>query len=127
MQTALSNLPPSSQPNSSSVDSMVQAFNNFYAVPVELSSTVLNAMVGFFENKGFDVTTAQSIALVIMTQAHRDNFNPMTVLDSLKGVGNLELSNLATQILNYNRSKTSFLGMVNNSVPFEPVQRNIIA
>jgi len=84
-------------------------------------------MVGFFENKGFDVTTAQSIALVIMTQAHRDNFNPMTVLDSLKGVSNLELSNLATQILNYNRSKTSFLGMVDNAVPFEPVQRNIIA
>jgi len=124
--TTFSNLPPQNQPNNS-VDGTVQVFNNFYSVPVQISATSLNAMTGFFENKGFDPTTAQSIAVILITQAQQDKFDPMIVLDSLKGFDSLQLSSLATQILNYNRSKTSFLGLSNTVSPFTLVQRNIIS
>ena len=125
--TTFSNLPSQNQPSKNSVDSVVQTFNNFYSVPIQLDAGVLNAMIGFFENKGFDPSTAQSISVIIMTQAQQDRFDPMTVLDSLKGFDTLQLSSLAAQILNYNRSKTSYLGLANKVAPFPAIQRNVIA
>jgi hypothetical protein len=84
-------------------------------------------MVGFFQNKGFDVVASQSITLVIMTQCQQDNINPMTIIDSLRGQDAAALSVLATQILNYNRFKSSYLGIADTVAPFFQVQRNILA
>lgn len=126
MQT-FSNLPQTSLPGKNSVDGVVQTFNNFYSMPIQLSADAFNAMTGFFENKGFDPSTSQSLALVIMKQAQQDKFDPMTVLDSFKSFDATQLSTLATQILNYNRSKTSYLGLVNSLVSYPLVSRNIIA
>jgi hypothetical protein len=122
-----SNLPPTPYPSNNSADGVVRTFDNFYSVPVELNANAFNAVTGFFENKGFDPTTSQSIALVIMKQAQNDRFDPMVVLDSFKNFDASQLSTLATQILNYNRSKTSYLGVVNDLVSNPYVQRTVIA
>jgi hypothetical protein len=122
-----SNLPITPRPNKNSSDGVVQTFDNFYTVPTELSADAFNAVTGFFENKGFDMLTAQSIALVIMKQAQHDKFDPMVVLDSFKDFDATQLSSLATQILNYNRSKTSYLGIINDLVSNPYVQRTVIA
>ena len=84
-------------------------------------------MTGFFENKGFDPTTAQSLTLTIMSQSLQDNINPMTVIDSLSGFDSAALSTLATAILNHNRYKTSYLGVGTQVTPVPLVNRNIVA
>jgi hypothetical protein len=122
-----SNLPTTPPPSNNSVDSVVNTFNSLYTLPIQLNAGAYNAMVGFFQNKGFDVVASQSITLVIMTQCQQDNINPMTIIDSLRGQDAAALSVLATQILNYNRFKSSYLGIADTVAPFFQVQRNIIA
>lgn len=110
-----------------SADSTVQSFNSFYSNPVELHSGNLNAITGFFTSRGFDPAAAQAIAVIIMTQSKKEGYNPMQVLDTLKGYESVEISAFVTTILNYNRYKTSFLGYSLGFSPNEEVYRNIQA
>lgn len=118
-----SNLPSSK----STLESTVQAFSNYYATPIELNATVYAAMTGFFTGRGFDQSAAESISTVIMTQAKKDGYNPMKILDTLKGLDNVEISGLVAEILNYNRFKTSSIGNAQAFRPNEEIQRNILA
>jgi len=108
-------------------DSTIQAFDNYYSIPLELNANTFNAMKAFFTSKGFDNVSAESIAVTIMKQAVKDNYNPMTILDTLKGLSSIDISALVSEILNNNRFKTSYLGY---SLAFNPqaeVVRNIVA
>jgi hypothetical protein len=123
MSNLYSNLPP----NKGSVESTVQAFDNYYTQPLELNAGVLDAMRGFFTSRGFEPVAAESIAVVIMKQAKKDGYNPMQILDTLKGLDSVEISALVSEILNYNRVKTSFLGYARQFIPSQEVLRNILA
>ena len=81
----------------------------------------------FFEKRGFSASSAESIALVILTQAKKDNFNPQKIIDSLSGLTSLEISGLVAEILNYNRFKTSSLGIYIAPTAADEIQRNILA
>jgi hypothetical protein len=109
-----------------SSNSTVAAFDNYYAEPVEMGTTVLAAMTGFFTSKGFGQVAAESIAITIITQSKRDGYNPMIILDTLRGLDNVEISALVSEILNYNRLKTSSLGYAQQISPNPEIQRNII-
>lgn len=123
-----SNLPPVATPtDSNQAYDTVSAMDNYYASPIELNSTVLAAMKAYFAGRGFDEVAAESITLTIMTQAYNDGFNPMKILDTLKGLSNIELSGLVSEILNYNRFKSSSLGYARGFTPNPEIQRNIIA
>ena len=121
-----SNLPSSPAPSAYSNNGTVQSFNNYFSAPIEIDSGTLNAMTGFFESRGFDPITSNSIAAIIITQANNDGYNPMVVIDSLTGLNGVEISQLATQILNYNRFKSSFLGYSTSLEPYYQIQRNIL-
>ena len=123
----LSNLPPTPPSSQGSPDSVVQTFNAFYQYPIQLDAGTLSAMLGFFENKGFDKVSAQSISVILMTQALQEKINPMTLLDGLSGFDGIQLTTLATEILNYNRYNSSYLGIATPIAPFLQVQRNVIA
>ena len=127
MTTTYSNLPATPTPNIYTSNGTVQSFNSYYTAPIEFDAGTLNAMTGFFESRGFDITTSNAISAIIITQAQSDGYNPMTVLDSLVGLDGLEISELATQILNYNRFKSSFLGYSSSIKTYHEVQRNILA
>lgn len=118
-----SNLPA----NTMQADATVQAFDNYYLAPIELSASTLAAMTGFFTQRGFDPTSAETVAVIIMKQAKRDGYNPMQILDTLSGTNALEISALVAEILNYNRVKTSFLGYSKEFTPHDEVQRNVLA
>ena len=119
-----SNLPPAASPDTNAT---VQAFDSYQTLPVELSSTVLAAMTAFFTNRDFGEVAAESISVTIMTQAKQDGYNPMQILDTLRGLSNVELSGLVSEILNYNRFKSSSLGYAQAIQPNVEVQRSIIA
>lgn len=118
-----SNLPA----NKVQADATVQAFDNYYLAPIELSASTLAAMVGFFTQRGFDPASAETVAVVIMKQAKKDGYNPMQILDTLSGIDSVEISALVAEILNYNRVKTSFLGYSKEFTPHDEVQRNVLA
>ena len=105
----------------------VQAFDNYYALPIEINASVLTAMKGYFTNRNFGEVAAESIAVTIIRQAKQDNYNPMQILDTLKGLDDVQLSGLVSEILNYNRFKSSNLGYAQTSQPYPEVQRNILA
>jgi hypothetical protein len=117
----------SNVPNTTSVTNqpIVQAYG-FYSQPIEFNSTVLAAMKSYFVNRDFGEVAAESIAITIMTQSKQDGYNPMQILDTLKGLDSVQLSALVSEILNYNRFKTSSLGYAQTFKPNVEVQRNII-
>ena len=123
MSNLYSNIPP----HKTTADATVQAFDNYYSAPLELSASTLAAMTGFFTQRGFDNVSAESVSVIIMKQAKIDGYNPMQILDTLKGIDTAEISALVAEILNYNRFKTSFLGYAREFTPHAEVQRNIIA
>ena len=121
--TTYNNLPYSNV----SASAIVQAYDAYFNSPVELPASTLDAMKGFFTGRGFDTVSAESISVIIIKQAKKDNYNPMQILDTLKGLDSVEISALVAEILNYNRFKTSFLGYALAFTPHIEVSRNIVA
>ena len=121
MTDLYSNLPAGSN------GEMVNAYDAYLNKPLELEANVLNAMKGFFSSRGFESVSAESISVIIIKQAKLDGYNPMTILDTLKGLDNVEISALVSEILNYNRFKSSFLGYARQFNTAEEVKRNILA
>jgi transcriptional/translational regulatory protein YebC/TACO1 len=101
-------------------------FDDYRQEPVSFSSNQLDSVVNFFSNRGFDETAAIATASVLLEQAKRDSVNVFKLIDTLKGLDDVELSNIVTEILNYSRPKTSSLGYKKrNSIDlFE--KRNIV-
>jgi len=117
---------PIEKPESSS-DKTLQVFDNYNTPPVQLNNNVLTAMIGFLEKNGFTNGSADNIAIAILSQAKKDGYNAMALLDSLKSLNGVELSALVAEILNYNRYKTSSLGIIQQVLPVDDVKRNIVA
>jgi hypothetical protein len=121
MSTTYNNIPV----NSSNGNSTVQSFDAYYFKPLELDATAYIATVAFFTSKGFETPAAESIAVIILKQAKIDGYNPNKILDTLTGLNSVEISALVSEILNYNRYKTSYLGYALNYRANSEVLRNI--
>jgi hypothetical protein len=123
MNQTYNNLPS----KSTSDTAIVKAFDAYTNQPLEIDASTLDAMCGFFTSKGFDKTAADSVSVTIIKQAKKDGYNPMSILDSLKGLDSVELSALVAEIINYNRFKTSFLGYALAFSANQEIARNIQA
>jgi len=117
----------SNLPVDSVKEKTVQAFDAYYSLPLEINASVLAAMKGYFTNRGFGEVAAESIAITIIRQSKSDGYNPMQILDTLKGLDNVQLSGLVSEILNYNRFKTSNLGYAEGFNTQSEILRNIQA
>lgn len=120
-----SNLPPNTVPQDSASDAK-KFFNTYYEKNLSVSSNAIDATIGFFENRGFEITAAQSVAGVLLSQAKIENINVFQLLDTLKGLNEIQLSRVVTEILNYNRERISTLGyrVDNSATDYE--KRNIM-
>lgn len=123
MNPTYNNLPSKTTSDSA----IVQAFDAYTSQPLEIDASTLDAMRGFFTSRGFDKTSAESVSVTIIKQAKQDGYNPMQILDSLKGLDSVEISALVAEIVNYNRFKTSFLGYALAFSANNEVARNIQA
>jgi hypothetical protein len=126
MSTYYNNLPQPSQIQDSSV-STLKVFDAYTAAPLNIDASTFDAMTGFFTSRGFGDDSAKSMAYIIIKQAIIDGYNPFQLLETLKGLDSVELSSLITEILNYNRYKTSSLGTASPFTPTEEIARNIVA
>ena len=66
--------------------------------------------MGFFLKRGFDDEAARSTGIVLLNQARLDNVNVFELIDTLKGLTDVQLAKVVTEVLNSYREQTSTLG-----------------
>ena len=85
-------------------------FDNYYNREITYNASEVDAVIGYFLKRGFDKIAAVNTASVLLQQADIDQITVFKLIDTLKGVNDVQLSNIVAQILNINRSKVSTLG-----------------
>jgi len=103
----------SNLPNEKFTDSnqfVKEFFDRYYTKSLEFPANEVDAVVAFFKKRGFEDTSANSVATVLLQQAKIDGVKVFKLLDTLDGLEEVRLSSLVTEILNYSRTKTSTLG-----------------
>ena len=102
-------------------------FNNFYDIEINYNPSEVDAVIGYFLKRGFGKVSAINTASVLLQQAKIDELNVQELIDTLKGVTDVQLSLIVAQILNFNREKTSVLGFRDENSQQELFdQRNIV-
>jgi hypothetical protein len=97
-------------PSNNSTGDVKQFFDKFFVHEITFPSNQIDAVVGFFLKHGFDPESARSTGIVLLNQARLDNVNVFQLVDTLKKLNEVQLSQVVAQILNSYREKTSLLG-----------------
>ena len=124
MSQTYTNIP--SEKTDSSSNQTLEVFDQNYATPIVINNNDLIIFKGFFEKRGFDPVAAENTAITILKQAKKDGYKALEILDTLKGLSAVELNGLITEIVNYNRFKTSLIGTAQVISPLEEINRNIL-
>lgn len=85
-------------------------FDKYFVNEISFPSNQIDAVVGFFLKHGFDAESARSTSIVLLNQARVDNVNVFELVDSLKKLTEIQLSQVVAQVLNAYREKISLLG-----------------
>ena len=118
------NLPPQTTNNSS--QEFKQIFDKYYINQISFPSSQIDAVVGFFLQHGFDPESARSTGIVLLNQAREDSVNVFELIDTLKTLSDIQLSQVVAQILNAYREKVSVLGYRVAGIVDEYESRNIL-
>jgi hypothetical protein len=117
---------PTSTAKQDSAYETKEFFDKYFVESISYPSNQVDAVVGFFEKRGFEKSVAISVASVFLQQAKVDNINVFELLDTLKGIDGRQLSTVVTQVLNLNRSRISTLGFRNTEKVVPEEVRNIL-
>lgn len=118
------NIPSEKQASSS--DQTQKVFDQLSTASPQLDNNLLVAMKGFLETRNFSEEAAETISIAILNQAKKDNLNAMAILETIKGLKQAELSSLVAEVLNYNRFKSSSLGIILKPLSVDLVTRNVV-
>jgi hypothetical protein len=121
----MTNLPIKQNDNYSD-EAVTEFFDRYFSKKLSFPSNQVDAVLGFFLDRGFEETAAAAVSTVLLEQAKIDGVNVFRLLDTLKGLKDVELSAVVTETINYRRPKTSSLGYrrPNN---FNKIERRNIA
>lgn len=103
----ITNLPPSATSNEVEIK---QFFDKFFVNTVSFPCDQIDAVVGFFQRRDFDLVSARATAIVLLNQARTDDVNVFELLDTLKTFPTVQLNQIVAQIINSYREKTSLIG-----------------
>lgn len=103
-----------------------QFFDKFFTHEVTFPAGEIDAAVGFFLKKGFEQDAARSTAIVLLNQARLDNVSTFKLLDTLKVLTDMQLSQIVAQVLNAYRDKVSILGYRIESTANTYESRNVL-
>lgn len=98
------------QPSNSNTSNSTSFFDNYYKQQVPYNVNDVDAVIGYFLKRGFDKTAAINTSSILLQQASIDKMSVYQLVDTLKGVTDVQLSNIVAQILNINSSKTKTIG-----------------
>ena len=107
----ISNLPQEQSTQGNGNNQEVRAlFDKFFLHQITFPSNQIDAVLGFFLKRGFDDEAARSTGIVLLNQARLDNVNVFELIDTLKGLTDVQLAKVVTEVLNSYREQTSTLG-----------------
>lgn len=101
-------------------------FDKFFQHEASFSSNEIDATVGFFLKRDFDLESARSVSIVLLNQARIDGINVFKLIDTLKPLTNIQLNQIVAQVLNASREKTSVLGFRITPITNKFESRNIL-
>lgn len=117
----------SNLPITQSKDNEVKTFfDRYFTETISYPANEVDAVVAFFTKRGFDQESAIAVSVVLLQQAKIDNVKIFKLLDTLKGLNDIEISSVVAEILNYNRSKVSTLGYKTENPVASSEKRNIL-
>lgn len=90
-----------------------------------INDNEFTALVGYFTKRGFEDSSAREFSTVLIEQAKLQQIPTFQLIDTLKGLTDVQLSEVITQILNLNRPKSSTIGFIANLKPNAFELRNI--
>ena len=123
-QTFYTNLPPKEKEAlQKTIDTLTKTA---YTEEFQFNAGEYDASIGFFVKRGFNRTSAEGIAYIILRQAKIDSISPQEILDKITYATPTQLSELITVVLNSNRYKSSKLGVRQTRTTKETVSRNIL-
>jgi len=100
-------------------------FDRYFLHEITFPAEQIDAVVGFFLKRDFDELAAKSVAIVLLTQSRLENINVFKILETLKGLTDLQLSGVVSEILNAYREKTSSIGFKDPIIDENYESRNI--
>lgn len=103
-----------------------QFFNQYFTKKLSYPANEVDAVVNFFEKRGFEKAAAISVATILLQQAKIDDVKVFKLLDTLTGLSEVQLSAIVTEVLNYNRPRTSTLGYRRTEAADKTEKRNIV-
>ena len=109
-----------------SAEEVKEFFNQYLTEKIAYPASQVDAVIGFFENRGFEKTSAVAVSTALLQQAKIDQVNVFELIDTLKGLTNIQLSDIVANVLNYNREKISTLGFKVESKYEKLEKRNIL-
>jgi len=118
-----SSLPVQLQSNDKKV---TEFFDKYFTKKLEFSTNEVDAVIAFFEKRGFDRSAAISTGTILLQQAKLDDIKVFVLLDTLKDFDETKLSAVVAEVLNYNRINTSTLGFKSNAVVDTLEKRNVV-
>lgn len=118
------NLPK--QETSDSASQVKQFYNRYFTANISFPSNDVDAVIGFFQSRGFSKTGAIAVGTVLLQQAKLDGIKVFQLLDTLTKTDDVVLSNVVTEILNYDREKISTLGFKVDNTANRVEARNIV-
>mgnify|MGYP000176063098 FL=1 len=118
-----SSLPVQLQSNDKKV---TEFFDKYFTKKLEFSTNEVDAVIAFFEKRGFDRSAAISTGTILLQQAKLDDIKVFVLLDTLKDFDETKLSAVVAEVLNYNRINTSTLGFKSNTVVDTLEKRNVV-
>jgi hypothetical protein len=123
----ISNLPLEKTTSGNGNNQEVRAlFDKFFLHQITFPSNQIDAVLGFFLKRGFDDEAARSTGIVLLNQARLDNVNVFELIDTLKGLTDVQLAKVVTEVLNSYREQTSTLGYKVMSLVETYESRNIL-
>ena len=102
-------------------------FNNFFEIPVEVSSSVDAAITAYFEQISDNKESARALASAVIYTSVKQGLNPMETLKEFQKLPQGELDAYTAMFLNFERKGTSYLGISNQPQVSKYIQRAIRA
>ena len=117
----------SSLPNTLKNSPITSRFYNRYSrQEIPYNASEVDAVIAYFLKRGFDQVAAANTAAILLQQASIEKISPFKLIETLKGLSDVQLSNVVAQLLNLSREKCSSVGYRIPSTEQLFDQRNII-
>ena len=108
------------------INKTTEYFNNFFKNDINISSDVDDTTVGFFQTLTGDKDTGTNLAAAVLYTAKERGLDPLALIDEFRKLEANELNAYLTMFLNFNRSKTSLLGLNNSPQTSKYITRAIL-